>query len=478
MNYATRLYKSSLPHLFSRVFETPLAIYRPKLDVLLTFLGPRMGVEAPVLGMEALTLPVTPKQASAPASVSANVAVIEVNGTLVNRAAGMDAMSGLCTYEELSSDVQRAAADPNVAGILLRFDSFGGECQGMLDCADAIAEASKKKLCYASIDDNAMSAAYGLASACDYIFISRTGGAGSIGVIAMHVDQTEADAKEGLKYTTIFAGANKNALNPHEPLSDAALGTVQAEVDRLYGMFVSTVAQNRGMKSSEIKATEAGVYYGADAVRAGLADEVGTFSDALAALMDDVMPSGSIPMKPKRRMEAQPVPMSEAEVNAAYESISPHLDYPSQVSKSEDPEEGKGAINMAEQTVAAPLGVAIDPEVLRAEARRQVKAEAAEISELCILAGCPDKAATFIAEGKTVADVRKALITLRAEAAEKATVNSGITVGNGGALSAIESAAAVKMAAGMTKEQAIVAAMKQNPSLYSAYLAENPAQVA
>ena len=29
------------------------------------------------------------------------------------------------------------------------------------------------------------------------------------------------DAKDGVRYTTVFAGARKNDLNPHEPISDA-----------------------------------------------------------------------------------------------------------------------------------------------------------------------------------------------------------------------------------------------------------------
>jgi ClpP class serine protease len=55
------------------------------------------------------------------------------------------------------------------------------------------------------------------------IFVNRTSGVGSIGVIATHIDQSAYDKKEGIKYTTIFAGDKKNDLSPHEPISDGAI---------------------------------------------------------------------------------------------------------------------------------------------------------------------------------------------------------------------------------------------------------------
>src|SRR3546814_17635841 len=48
--------------------------------------------------------------------------------------------------------------------------------------------------------------------------------------------------------------------------------------------------------------------------------------------------------------------------------------------------------------------------VLVAEARREVTQAAQAIAEVCLLAGCPDRAAEFIATGKTEADVRRVQI--------------------------------------------------------------------
>jgi hypothetical protein len=66
-----------------------------------------------------------------------------------------------------------------------------------------------------------------------------------------------------------------------------------------------------------------------------------------------------------------------------------------------------------------------------AEARREVAQTAQAIAELCLLAGCPDRAAEFIAAGKSQADVRRALIDARAAQSDAADIRSTIAVDAG-----------------------------------------------
>jgi ClpP class serine protease len=133
-----------------------------------------------------------------------------------------------------------------VRAILLDVDSPGGETGGVFDLADRIRAASRVKPVWAVANDMAFSAAYALASAAERVFVSRTSGVGSIGVIALHADQSAKDEQDGVRYTTVFAGARKNDLNPHAPLSDEAFAGLEAEVNRVYDLFVGTVAQHRG----------------------------------------------------------------------------------------------------------------------------------------------------------------------------------------------------------------------------------------
>lgn len=64
--------------------------------------------------------------------------------------------------------------------------------------------------------------------------------------------------------------------------------------------------------------------------------------------------------------------------------------------------------------------------VLVAEARREVTQSAQAIAELCLIAGAPDKAAEFIAAGKTEAEVRRVLIEAKAARSDATPIQSAI----------------------------------------------------
>ena len=76
------------------------------------------------------------------------------------------------TFDELLND-------DAVTSIILRLDTPGGMASGCFDLVDHIFEARGRKPVYALVDDHAYSAGFALASACDEIWISRTGGVGS-----------------------------------------------------------------------------------------------------------------------------------------------------------------------------------------------------------------------------------------------------------------------------------------------------------
>ena len=366
-----------LPHLASRVFHTPLMIEQKKLAAILAVLAPRLGVDPP--GVEAAAL--AEQRTRKPYAVTeAGVAVIEVSGTLVNRASGMEAQSGLTSYEQLGNEVLQAAADRQVKGILLRLDSYGGEANGAWDVADLIEQAAQVKPVWAAVDDWALSAGYLLASAAGRIWVTRTAGVGSVGIIALHLDQSGSEAAHGLNYTAIYAGERKNDFSPHEPLSAEARDVLVAEINRLYGMFVDTVARRRRLSAEAVRATEAGIYYGEESIARGFADRIGPFRDALAVMTDFIS-------QPKFTKGGTTV--SETILDGTIQ---------------------------APTIQAAPSPPVPDPASLQAEARAQGYAEAAEIVDLCALAGCPARAAEFIERQLPAAEVRKLLRAMRAEA--------------------------------------------------------------
>jgi signal peptide peptidase SppA len=266
-----------LPHIAARLIGSPIAMRACKLQAIMGALAPRLGLSAEGFRAQDSQFPADR------AATSPGVAVIPVVGSLVARGlGGVEAMSGLAGYQQIGAALQDALADPEVSGILLDIDSYGGEVQGMLELAGKIRAARGRKPIAAVANGSAYSAAYALASAADRLFVTVAGGVGSIGVVAVHVDHSEADKAEGLAYTFVHAGATKVDGNPHAPLADSARAGLQAEVNRLYGLFVQSVAADGRVSEATARTSEARTFHGEQAVAAGLADAVGTFEEALA----------------------------------------------------------------------------------------------------------------------------------------------------------------------------------------------------
>lgn len=178
------------------------------------------------------------------------------------------------SYETIGRLLREALQDTAVKAIVFDIDSQGGLVAGCMDLVDDIYNARSIKPIYAVLNNTAYSGAYAIASAAEKIFIPRDGGAGSVGVIAVHIDRSGMDEQIGLKFTSIYAGARKNDFNPHEPLTDEARRLGQQSVDESYDVFAKTVARNRGMTVQAVKATEAAIYRGQKAVDIGFADAV------------------------------------------------------------------------------------------------------------------------------------------------------------------------------------------------------------
>lgn len=310
------------PHLASRVFNTPLLIHPAKLDAILAGLGGRLlGADQP-----AIIINTTPDPEAAAATVADvgmfsttkatgrdeergyaivnGVAIISIQGALVHRTRMEADSTTLLGYNDIVADMESAIANPNVHAVLQIWSTPGGEVQGAFECASRLYSMRGKKPIKAICDGMAASAGYLGASAADEIIISPTGYAGSIGVVARHVDFSAALASDGVKVTHIFAGAHKVDGNPYEPLPDSVREDWQAEIDGIYSDFLSAVATHRGISVDAVRKTQARTYRGQAAIDARLADRMGTTDQIIQELV-------------ALRTTAQPIPSGQtARANA------------------------------------------------------------------------------------------------------------------------------------------------------------------
>jgi signal peptide peptidase SppA len=224
------------------------------------------------------------------------IAVIEIAGVLIHRGGWIGQSSGQTSYEGLAAQIEAAASDPTVRGLALEIDSFGGEVAGVFDLADRIRALRHDKPVWAFVAEHAFSAGYALASQADHILLPRTGALGSIGVVVMHADLSGKLDQDGVRVTLIHSGQHKVDGNSYQPLPEAVRSDLQREIDVLRVLFAETVAAGRAGRLSQdaALATEAATYRGADAVAAGLADEVTDLASGFAAFRQVVAQRPSI----------------------------------------------------------------------------------------------------------------------------------------------------------------------------------------
>lgn len=186
-------------------------------------------------------------------------------------------------YKYIEMALKRGLADDNVKRIAFVEDSPGGEVTDCFELGDFIYESRGKKPMRAFAANHAYSAAYVIFSSVgDEGVVTRSGGVGSVGVVTAHVEYSEALEQAGIKVTFIFAGKHKVDGNRYEKLPESVKARIQQRIDKIYGVFTSTVARNRDMDEEAVKATEALTYDAQDAIDVGFADRIGSLEDEMA----------------------------------------------------------------------------------------------------------------------------------------------------------------------------------------------------
>lgn len=291
-------------HMAQRLFNVPLAIRREKAEVIMAALMDRLGVSQiarleggrlkPMAydewddGYDSFSREGRVPDPGYDMIADTGVALIAVQGTLVQKLGTLRPWSGMTGYDGLREAILRAHADPKVKAIVLDVDSPGGEVAGCFDLVDTIYAQRGNKPMWSILTESAYSAGYAIASAADRVIVPRTGGVGSVGVIVMHVDWSKALTNAGMAVTFITYGERKADFHPEIPLSKEAYQAAQADINTMGELFVSTVARNRGLSADVVRKTEAACYMGDAGVSIGLADAVMAPDEALLALLAEL----------------------------------------------------------------------------------------------------------------------------------------------------------------------------------------------
>ena len=181
--------------------------------------------------------------------------------------------------------IREARMDDDVKAVVLRVDSPGGSMLAAEEIHREIAllKAAGKPF-VVSMGDLAASGGYYVAAPADEIWASPATITGSIGIFAVVPTVDKTLAKVGITVdgvgTTPLAGQQRL----DRPLGEDVKKIVQATIDRGYEEFLGRVSSGRKKTRDEVNEIAQGrVWTGADALKIGLVDHLGSFEDAVKA---------------------------------------------------------------------------------------------------------------------------------------------------------------------------------------------------
>ncbi|MBS0363682.1 MAG: S49 family peptidase [Proteobacteria bacterium] len=299
---------TSYAHIVGKLTNRPLALHPRKAELVLGGVGERLGfanlvrLDGAVVPLQAFDLDPwdeddgfrrqreTRVDPGYDMVADTGVAVISIEGTLVHKLRSLRPYSGMVGYDGIRQAYFTALEDPAVKAIATVYDTGGGDISGLFDLADAMYDARGIKPVWAILDDCAYSAGCVLSTTADRVIVPRSGGTGSAGVIAMHIDASRALDKAGLDVTMITSEDADRKTDGHSevPFTAEARAAIQAEVNEAGELLYATVARNRGLTAEAVKGLKAATFQGANGVAAGLADAVMAPDEAFRALLAEL----------------------------------------------------------------------------------------------------------------------------------------------------------------------------------------------
>jgi signal peptide peptidase SppA len=215
-----------------------------------------------------------------PYQTMGGVAVVSVRGLIVAQGIWYDETDA----GRVGAALKQAAADSDVSSILLAVDSPGGEVVPTVGLADTVAAVNAIKPITAHVNGTGASAAYWIASQTSSIAASRMARVGSIGVIQVIYDTSEAAKAEGVRPVVITTAPLKATGVPGVPVTDEMVAESQAVVDGYMAAFVAAIKSGRGIDPKAV--STGGTWFAKEAKALGLIDKIASFDETLTAMIE------------------------------------------------------------------------------------------------------------------------------------------------------------------------------------------------
>ena len=182
---------------------------------------------------------------------------------------------------EVVSQLDEAADNDRIKGVLLTIDSPGGAVSPSIEVAYAVKRLKEKKPVVVYASGTLASGSYYASIWANEIIANPGSMVGSIGVIMQGADLSGIMSKLGVKAQTVQAGKYKKIGTPDRPWTPYEINELNKVIQGTYDMFTEDVAMARGL---DIKKRDtfanAHIFTASQAKEVGLIDELGVNYDA------------------------------------------------------------------------------------------------------------------------------------------------------------------------------------------------------
>lgn len=220
------------------------------------------------------------------------VAVYYAYGDIVDQAASNPLSGNNTVIETMPTirELQKLRKDEDVKAVVIRVNSGGGSAFASEQIWHEIQLLKAEKPVVISMGGMAASGGYYISCGANKIFAEPSTLTGSIGIFGMIPDGSELlTEKLGFHFDVVktnkhadFGGANVMGLMARGFDTDES-ALMQSMIERGYDLFISRVAEGRGISKDSVDAIGQGrVWTGEQALKIGLVDKLGNLNDAVA----------------------------------------------------------------------------------------------------------------------------------------------------------------------------------------------------
>jgi protease IV len=235
------------------------------------------------------------------ASTASVIAVINAEGAIMTGPSTVSPLGGSnVSSDEIAKAIYQAAEDKSVKAIVFRVSSPGGSDTAAQQIAAAVhAARAAGKPVVVSMGTYAASGGYWIAAGASRIVAQPTTLTGSIGVYGGKFALGDAAAKVGVDLRQISVGGDYASANASgEPFTPEQRALYAAQIDRVYNRFITEVATGRKLSVERVRELAKGrVWTGEEALKLGLVDQLGGFTDAVEAAKAQAGIKGAVRLK-------------------------------------------------------------------------------------------------------------------------------------------------------------------------------------